>query len=324
MKKRIIALTLGLTLGLSGTVFAQDVKVKLDNEYINFNQQSGYPFVDQNNRTQVPFRATLEAFKANVNWDNETRTAIAGKEDTTVRVPVGQSFIYKNNEKVENDTVALIKEGRTYLPIRVVMESFGAKVGWESDTKTVLIKTNEKVEKPIEKPIEKPEVPKQEEIKSIEKVAQKEALSKYVAEDKGRIEYRIENRYERVPFVYKIKKSDLPVKIGDCILYDIKPNFEQVGKYNLDTIVIEQKGDLYLNIANKDYSVLRPRNQWHSFGNLIETIEYGKKVKSHYGIVTNDLVNKDWKTYDGSDAYHLMFNDSRTDYAVIIENAFGK
>lgn len=40
---------------------------------------------------------------------------------------------------MENDTAALIQDGRTYLPIRVVLESFGAKVQWNGDTNTVVV-----------------------------------------------------------------------------------------------------------------------------------------------------------------------------------------
>jgi len=41
--------------------------------------------------------------------------------------------------KVENDTAALIRNGRTYLPIRVVMEAFGMEVTWDSATSSVMV-----------------------------------------------------------------------------------------------------------------------------------------------------------------------------------------
>lgn len=109
------------------------------NNYVDYDTSYGFPFIDENNRTQVPFRLTLETVGADVSWDNETRTAIATLNDIEVRIPIGESYIVVDNQKVENDTKSLIKDGRTYLPIRKVMESFGYKVGWDGLSQTVLI-----------------------------------------------------------------------------------------------------------------------------------------------------------------------------------------
>lgn len=143
--KKILMLALIVLVSLTIATYAnQEVKVMIDNKYVQFNQEIGYPFIDSASRTQVPFRATLEAFGASVSWDTENRIAIAEKDSVTVKVPIGEMYILKNNEKISNDTKALIKDGRTYLPIRVVMEAFGAKVDWKNNT--VVIKTKEFVE----------------------------------------------------------------------------------------------------------------------------------------------------------------------------------
>ena len=113
-------------------ILAIDNYVKYDNSY-------GFPFIDENSRTQVPFRITLENLGADVSWDAESRTAIAELNDIKVKIPIGESYIVVDGRKVQNDTQSLIKDGRTYLPIRKVMESFGYTVGWDGITQTVLI-----------------------------------------------------------------------------------------------------------------------------------------------------------------------------------------
>ena len=115
------------------------IKVKLDDKIVEFTEESGMPFLDANNRIQVPFRATLESLGITVDWDNDKRIAMAEKDGIKIDVPIGENYILKNKQKLINDTVALIKDGRTYLPIRIVMEGFGAKVTWEPASKTVLI-----------------------------------------------------------------------------------------------------------------------------------------------------------------------------------------
>jgi hypothetical protein len=141
MKKIIFIITLVLILALSSIVaFAQDsITVTIDSNKVEFNSEIGTPFIDQNYRTQVPFRATLEKFGAEVDWNNQTQVAIATKDDITVEVPIGQNYILKNGEKIDTDTAAIVESNRTYLPIRAVIEAFGSEVQWDKELSTVVI-----------------------------------------------------------------------------------------------------------------------------------------------------------------------------------------
>lgn len=143
MKKSIFILSLILILTMVSAVsFAQgEVVIRIDSSNVVFDNLVGTPFIDLNNRTLVPFRVTLESYGAEVNWNSETRTAIAKKGDITIEVPIGENFILKNGEKIENDTAAVIKEEKTYLPIRKVIEAFGSEVQWDEKVKTVVITT---------------------------------------------------------------------------------------------------------------------------------------------------------------------------------------
>lgn len=121
--------------------FAQNrnINISVDGNLLEFTRDSGKPFLDQNSRTQVPFRLTLETFGADVDWDQESNTAIARKDGITVKVPIGEKYILVNGNKLETDTAALVRDNRTYLPIRVVLESFGSKVVWNNSSATVEI-----------------------------------------------------------------------------------------------------------------------------------------------------------------------------------------
>lgn len=100
MKKIVFILSLVLLLALSSVnAFADDVIINIDSTKVEFNEDLGFPFVDENNRTQVPFRATLEKYGAVVEWDQETSTAIATKDEIVVKVPIGENYILKNDEK---------------------------------------------------------------------------------------------------------------------------------------------------------------------------------------------------------------------------------
>lgn len=142
MKKFVFVLSLVLILALSSAVFADsEIIIRIDSEKVEFNEDLGFPFLDENSRTQVPFRATMEKYGADVEWDNENNMAIAKIGEITVKVPIGEKFILKNDEKIETDAAAVLKDKRTFLPIRHVVEAFGSEVHWDGKLNTVVITT---------------------------------------------------------------------------------------------------------------------------------------------------------------------------------------
>lgn len=145
MKKIVLMLSLVLLLIFSSVpAFAQtadEIIVAIDSAKIEFNENSGLPFVDENYRTLVPFRKALETYGATVDWNEESRIATAVKGDIKVEVPIDQNYIIVNGQQKANDTAAKIVNGRTFLPIRAVIEAFGSDVEWDQSLKTVVITT---------------------------------------------------------------------------------------------------------------------------------------------------------------------------------------
>ena len=140
MKKRFAAIFLLLCIVLSTVACAASpVGVTIDGTALVFTEASGAPFIDSHSRTLVPLRAVMEAYGCTVGWDQDTRTAEVSLGDTDVSVPVGKSVITVNGAEQKIDTAAVIKNGRTYLPIRAVLEAFGAKVSWDGKSRTVIV-----------------------------------------------------------------------------------------------------------------------------------------------------------------------------------------
>ncbi|MCE5195707.1 MAG: hypothetical protein LLG09_01055 [Negativicutes bacterium] len=113
----------------------------VDSFRLPYTADSGYPYIDANNRTQVPLRLTCEAIGCQVAWDANRKEATISKGAVSVLVAIDSSTIYRNNQAIANDTTAVINpaDGRTYLPIRVVLEAFGCKVNWDQANRTVLV-----------------------------------------------------------------------------------------------------------------------------------------------------------------------------------------
>lgn len=121
------------------------VRVLLNGEYMNFD----VPPIIENDRTLAPFRKIGEALGANIEWDQDTKTVTALKEDKTVILQIGNNTAYINQTPVKLDTPPIIKDNRTLVPIRFFSEAFGAAVMWDNAVRTVLINTDGKHSKYI-------------------------------------------------------------------------------------------------------------------------------------------------------------------------------
>ncbi|MEG1242605.1 MAG: copper amine oxidase N-terminal domain-containing protein, partial [Oscillospiraceae bacterium] len=153
MKKRALtlALTLCLCLSLGIAVQAKEIPIYSDisgkqqytigsNKFsVKFNGEAvsfpdAQPFVDEHDRTLVPLRFVTEIMGATVTWDEKTASATVVKDGTSVDITIGSSNITltKNGEAstIVMDTKALLKDGRTFVPVRFVAESLGAWVGY--------------------------------------------------------------------------------------------------------------------------------------------------------------------------------------------------
>lgn len=115
------------------------IRVTLNGEEIEFTDCE--PFI-QDGRTLVPLRAIFTALGADISWNADTKTVTSQKDNTTVKLTIGEGVMYKNGEAEEIDVPAQITDsGRTVVPVRAVAQSFGASVTWDGNTQTVIITT---------------------------------------------------------------------------------------------------------------------------------------------------------------------------------------
>ena len=97
--------------------------------------------VVENGRTLVPMRAIFEALGATVDWDNDSRTATAVKDEITISITIDEASMIKNGEVITLDVPARIVDTRTMVPVRAVSEGMEAEVEWDGENNRVLITT---------------------------------------------------------------------------------------------------------------------------------------------------------------------------------------
>ncbi len=92
-------------------------------------------------RVMLPMRSIFEALDASVKWNQKTKTVTATKDGTTVILKINSKTATINNKTVALDVPAKNLKGNTMVPVRFVSEALGQKIGWNSKTKTVTVKT---------------------------------------------------------------------------------------------------------------------------------------------------------------------------------------
>lgn len=77
------------------------------------------------------------------NYELETQTVIDSSTNMEVEVPVVNLLM--SGQDVFTDVPAMLFEDRTLVPVRIISERLGAKIGWNQDTREVTITTDDKV-----------------------------------------------------------------------------------------------------------------------------------------------------------------------------------
>lgn len=89
--------------------------------------------------TFIPMRSLLTALGATVQWDDLTDIVTAIHNQTTVKVKVNDSKGWTNGKEVQIAHPAKLIDGKVYVSLRWMNESFGAVVKWHAATRTAAV-----------------------------------------------------------------------------------------------------------------------------------------------------------------------------------------
>jgi hypothetical protein len=118
-------------------VTAQDISVMYNGRAL----ETSAPPVEQNGRVLVAMRDIFEAMSASLAWDAASQTVTATHGSTEIVLTIGSTTAYVDSKAVALDVAAQLIDERTFVPLRFVAESTGAKVAWVPATRTVAITT---------------------------------------------------------------------------------------------------------------------------------------------------------------------------------------
>ena len=140
MKKILFTIVLFIVILFSFNTFAKEATVTLNGEELSFDVDP----VIIDGRVMVPMRTIFEALGFNVDWEAETSTVKALREDRAIVITIDENYLFvitDNLNPYELDVPAMLIDSRTLVPLRAVSEGAGCEVNWNSDSRTVEIKS---------------------------------------------------------------------------------------------------------------------------------------------------------------------------------------
>ena len=116
------------------------VRIVVNGEPVSSNDATA--FTDKNSRTMIPIRFVSEQLGAKVEWNKQTQEVVVSQADKIIKLKIGEKQVSLNGTVKQLDTAAVVKEGRTYVPLRFVGEALGAQVQWDPKGRTAYINSN--------------------------------------------------------------------------------------------------------------------------------------------------------------------------------------
>lgn len=128
IKRTVLKIKIG-----SRTVYVNDKPIQIE----------AAPWIDKKSgRAMVPLRVIVEAFGATVEYRyisfGDERVSIIFKLKR-IDLRIGSNIAYVEGLPVKLDAPPVIINGRTFVPIRFIMETFGAKVDWDPFSSEITI-----------------------------------------------------------------------------------------------------------------------------------------------------------------------------------------
>lgn len=139
MKNRILKIILALLL-IPSFAFASNAKkieIVLNNEIVKTDTA---PFLKEN-RTFVPVRFISEKLGFKVEWDEKSQLVTITNNDKKIELTIGNKEAKVDGKAALIDVAPLLKDNRTFVPLRFISENFGVKTGWDAKTYRVLLET---------------------------------------------------------------------------------------------------------------------------------------------------------------------------------------
>lgn len=105
----------------------------------------GVPYIDESGRTMIPLRTfsnSMGIADTDIKWNGETGEITIKTNNGDISLKIGETKITSPNGEIKLDCPAVIKDNRTYIPLRGVLNAYGItdeNIEWSPSAKTITI-----------------------------------------------------------------------------------------------------------------------------------------------------------------------------------------
>jgi hypothetical protein len=119
---------------------AQDVQVNMDGQALTFPDTQ--PSLMYSDNVMVPVRPVLENMGGEVHWDASTKTVTANVKGKEIEFKIYEPVATVDGKYLDLQNAPVMVEGRTLIPMRFLVDAFGAQVNWSETDKMLSIDTD--------------------------------------------------------------------------------------------------------------------------------------------------------------------------------------
>lgn len=138
MLKRLFCMLLSfivLMANLPSFAATQEIEIRFNGNTLDLDAEPQ----NINGRILIPVTAVAEELGFSVKWISETKSVLIAQQDTTIYIKIGRESALVNGMEVELGCKPKIIAGKAFMPLRFIAENLGARVDWNSKTKTANI-----------------------------------------------------------------------------------------------------------------------------------------------------------------------------------------
>lgn len=267
------------------------------------------PFQDGQGSVMVPIRFVSEALGAKVTYSKTGKVSKVGikSKDHTVDMTIGQTTATVDGQKKDYGTQIILKQNRTFVPLRLVSEGLGQKVEWDKIGRWVWIGNKD--------------------FRSTDDKGFKlTKLSDFKSYTKSDNVFRNMNK-EMYSGVKIIKESDLPIQLGEGqVVYSIDMVKSKVSGEDLVQVRSNDRGNPIAFMVKNDFAKNRGVIDVSFVNNGDKTgMNYYPVVSESDKFQNGEYVQNytAWMNFKVTQADYILLRDGDLDkYAVAIINPF--
>lgn len=135
----LIAVSLVFTSSINATYAKRNADIKIVHN--NIEQKQAVQPEMKNGTVFVPVRAIFDALQINYTYDEKTKTVKAVQGDRSIALILNKKDAKVNGKAHQLANAVYTVNGYTFVPLRLIGETFGADISWDQATQSVKIKT---------------------------------------------------------------------------------------------------------------------------------------------------------------------------------------